>query len=106
MNAFDVVTSFKRRVQIAVGKKLAAVYWFGSTVHNEAQAGSDIDLLVETTKPLTASERDQVADIAIDLCAESGKLLDIHYYTTDEITHSPYAHSPFLESVRAEGVLA
>lgn len=104
MSVSDIVNIFRKRLFLNLGTNLVAVYWFGSTANKACNADSDIDLLVETTKPLTPSQRDQVADIAIDLCAESGLLLDIHYYTTKEMTHSPYSHSPFIESIMANGV--
>ena len=87
-----------------LGQNLLNVYWFGSTASQKATKDSDIDILLETRISLTSVERDKVADIAIDLCADYGVLLDIHYYTNFEMNHAPYAHSPFIKSVTSEGV--
>ncbi len=106
MLARDIVDRFKNSVRLALGQEFVALYWFGSSAAGEGGADSDIDLLLETRSPLSPHDRDQVADIAVDLCADSGVLLDIHYYTSEEMTGYPYSNSPFLEAVVREGVRA
>jgi predicted nucleotidyltransferase len=44
-------------------------YWFGSRAKGEGHSGSDYDLLLETEMELTETQRDLLADIAIDLAA-------------------------------------
>ncbi len=66
----NIVDKFKNRVCSVLGQNLVTLYWFGSTATGKASLDSDIDLLIETTKPLTPQKRDQIADIAIDLCAD------------------------------------
>ena len=104
MDFQDVVTKFKARVNAALAEKLVAVYWFGSTARNNASNESDIDILIETTSTLTRSERDQVTDIVIDLCAETNTVLDIHYYTAHELNTAPFSYSPFIDTVKREAI--
>jgi predicted nucleotidyltransferase len=99
MNSKTVVETFEKRLTKALADQFVAVHWFGSSAENRVQQPGDIDLLLETRAPLTAYQRDQVADVAIDLCAQSGFLLDIHYYTSGEMMQWPYAISPFLSGV-------
>lgn len=106
MNINDIVRTFKNRVKSVLGKGFVSLYWFGSTATGQANPDSDIDLIIVIKEPLTSQDRDHVADIAIDLCADYGFLLDIHYYTETEMTQSPYSVSPFLESVTSEGICA
>lgn len=101
-----IVKHFRNRMKALLGENLVAVYWFGSSSRGQPVQGYDIDLLVETSAHLTDKQRDQACDIAIDLCAEFGLLLDVHYYTTEEITELPYSHSPFVESATKEGIRA
>lgn len=106
MTAKYIVKHFRHRLKTLLGENLVAVYWFGSSSRGQLVEGSDIDLLVETSAPLTDKKRDQICDITIDLCADSGLLLDVHYYTTTELTELPYSHSPFVEAATKEGIQA
>jgi len=106
MFASKIVQEFRSRIETVLAGNLQKVYWFGSSSRTQNDADSDIDLLVETKYPVNASQRDEIADVAIDLCAETGLVLDIHYYTSEEISTPPYSHSPFIETITREGVHA
>lgn len=106
MSVRNIVDIFKKRVQSVLGNGFVSLYWFGSTATGKASPDSDIDLLIVTKESLSPRDRDHLADIAIDLCADYGFLLDIHYYTEKEMTQSSYLYSPFLESVTSEGICA
>lgn len=102
----NIVQQFKTRVKTILADNFKDMYWFGSTVQAQARPDADIDLLIETKYPVTASQRNQIADVAIDLCAKTGIVLDVHYYTSEEINHPPYSRSPFIETITREGVHA
>jgi len=99
-----VVEEFGARVRRVLGRKVEAIYWFGSRARGEGNADSDVDLLVETKRVLTPHERDGIADVSIDLAAEFGCLLDVHYYTQAELHRPPYSRTPFVQAVMEEGV--
>jgi predicted nucleotidyltransferase len=98
------VEEFASRVRKLLATNLVHVHWFGSRSRGEGNADSDVDLLVETERALTPGERDMVADISIDLAAEFGCLLDVHYYTRSELHRPPYSRTPFVHTVMEEGI--
>lgn len=100
-----VVNEFSERVREALGSALVAIYWFGSRARGDGSGGSDYDILLETEDELTEQQRDLVADVAVDISADLGALLDIHYRTAKAMSTPPDSFSPFVQSVRAEGVL-
>ncbi|MBW2172712.1 MAG: nucleotidyltransferase domain-containing protein [Deltaproteobacteria bacterium] len=100
----EIVEYFSARVRQILGTTVVGVYWFGSRVRERDKPDSDYDILLETTSVLSEEQRDAVADLAIDIVAEHSVLLDIHYYTSDEITRPPFSRSPFVHAVLEEGV--
>lgn len=100
-----VVREFVPRVREAMGGVLADIYWFGSRARGEDASDSDYDLLIETTRVLTERERDVIADIAIDVTAEHGVLLDIHYRSSEALRNPRESRSPFTQTVVEEGML-
>ncbi len=101
----SIAREFARRLRESLGTAVNGVYCFGSWAHGAGKPGSDVDLLVETCTVVAADERDRIADIVMDLSAESGYALDVHYYTTRELRSSPYAGTPFVKTVLAEAIV-
>ena len=99
----DIAETFSAKLRSVSGIDVRAVYWFGSRAMGRGKFDSDFDFMVETGARLTEEQRDAVADIAVDMTAQHGVLLDIHYYTSDEIKSYSYACSPFVISVLEEG---
>ena len=98
-----VVNEFSVRVREALGCKLLGVYWFGSRARGEGGPESDYDLLLETRARLSEQERDDVADVAVDMSADHGVLLDIHERTAAAMKRRrPF--SVFVQSVLEEAV--
>ena len=101
----DKITGlFAQKLRNIFGKNLVTIYWFGSRARGRGRTDSDYDLMVETKTELTESQRDAIADIAVDITADHGVMLDIHYYTTNDINNPPFSRSPFVRSVLEEGV--
>ena len=98
-----VVEEFGARVRQVLGSRLRAIHWFGSRARGDGFSDSDYDFLLETKRRLSERDRDAVADVAVDLSADRGVLLDIHYRTTEAILRGA-SRSPFIESVLAEAV--
>lgn len=103
--ADNVVTDFSRRVRQVLGSKLVAIYWFGSRARGEGRVDSDYDLLLETRVAPLEKDRDAVADVAVDISADTGALLDIHYRTTETISQGS-TRSPFIDTIMRDAVLA
>ena len=100
-----VIEQFRTQVRKALGSALVSLYWFGSRVRGDNNENSDYDLLLETDGEITEKQRDLVADLAVDISASFGAWLDIHYRTAKWMSTPPYSFSPFVQSVRSEGVL-
>lgn len=104
-NQTDIVDEFAKRIRRVRSVNVLQVHWYGSRACNSGTADSDFDFLIETDKPLSESQRNAIADIAVDMSAEHGVLLDLHFYTTKELREPPYVHTPFVQVVLEEGVL-
>lgn len=101
----QIVEQFVTRVRHALGPVVIAVYWFGSRARGTGENDADFDLLVETTSALSSSQRDGILDISIDIAAEYGCLLDVHYYTSEELRSPPCSRTPFIMNVLEESTV-
>jgi predicted nucleotidyltransferase len=100
----QIVKKYLDGVSHILGGSPIAAYWFGSRSRGDARTDSDYDLLIETLEPVTSEQRDAMADIAVELAADYGALLDVHFYTHEEVSHTPIGRSPFVLAVHEEGV--
>ena len=100
-----VVGEFAARARRALGSDLVKIYWFGSRARGDAVAHSDYDLLLETRSAVSEAERDMIADVAVDISADCGVLLDIHYRTSEAVANG-VGKSAFIESILAEAIAA
>ena len=98
-----IAHGFSTRVRQALGSRLVSVYWFGSRARGKGSPDSDFDFLLETIGSLTPEERDLVADIAVDLSADYGVLLDIHTRTSEAMKRR-HPFSLFVRTVLEEAV--
>ncbi|NCC62682.1 MAG: nucleotidyltransferase domain-containing protein [Verrucomicrobiae bacterium] len=100
----EIVKNYLQGAHKILGNSFIAAYWFGSRSRGEGRSDSDYDLLIETKKVLTPKQRDAMADIAVDIAADHGALLDVHFYTQEEILHTPIGRSPFVMAIHKDGV--
>jgi len=100
----QIVNGFARRAREALGENLLRLHWFGSRARGAGEEDADFDLLVETRDPVSDSQRNALADAAIDISADRGVLLDVHCYTRAELRDAPYSRTPFVHAVLEEGV--
>ena len=100
-----IVEEFAAKVRGALGDNVVAIYWFGSRARGEGSATSDYDLLLETRRRLTEEDRDRVADVAVDLSATHGALLDVHARTSEAMARNA-ERSPLIAAVLREAVAA
>jgi predicted nucleotidyltransferase len=100
-----IVQGYVDRAKVALPGVIQHAYWFGSRARGMGHPDSDYDLLLETTTELSEMQRDALADIAIDLAAQYGSLLDVHCYSKRQLQGSKIGRSPFVQVVHKEGVL-
>jgi predicted nucleotidyltransferase len=79
------------------------VYAYGSRVRGDADAGSDLDLLVELREVTRAAKR-QILDRAWELSLEEGYVVSVVVVSQEAFEHGPLSHSGFASNVRREGI--
>ena len=99
-----IVEEFAGRIRKVLGADLLRLHWFGSRARSAGEEDADFDLLVETRESVSDSQRNALADAAIDISADHGVLLDVHCYTQAELRGVPYSRTPFVQAVLEEGV--
>jgi len=99
-----VVEEFGARVRRALGRKLVAIFWFGSRARGEGRDDSDYDFLVATHAPIDIADRHAVSDISVGLTGKHRKVLDVHYADEARLDGRRNLLSPFRVQVLAEGV--
>ncbi len=99
-----IVQEYVDRARAALPMIILQAYWFGSRARGKGSPDSDYDLLLETATELNESQRDALADIAVDLAAEHGSLLDVHFYSQRQLQDNKIGRSPFVQGVHKEGV--
>ncbi len=100
----NIINSYVNFSKKLIGDNLVQIYFFGSRAIGNFSPSSDIDLLIETYNPISEETRDTLTDIAIDVAAVNGILLDVHYYTKNEMSSFPYNISPFIVNVIETGI--
>jgi len=100
-----IVIEFVERARKVLPGTIQHAYWFGSRSQGMGHDDSDYDVLLETVGQLSEKHRDILADIAIDLTAEHGSLLDVHAYPVDQLRHGKISRSPLVQLVHRDGVL-
>lgn len=101
----DIIEQYVNAARTILGDSFVRAYWFGSRARGEENPASDSDVLIETEKTVTSSQRDALADVAVDLAADYGVLLDVHFYPVNKPENKSKRISPFILSVHDEGIL-
>ena len=100
-----IILNLVRSIRGVIPGIINKAYWFGSRARGEGHRYSDYDLLLVMSREISHEERDRVIDIVIDFEADNEVAFDLHYYTLEEINHSPLGRSPFIMEAMGEGVL-
>ena len=99
---FPLVQRVKGQLEALYGERLAGLYLYGSHARGEANADSDIDLLIALYgKVDTWEEGKRLVDVLFDLELEVEELISAHPVSADRLER---ADVPFLRNVRREGV--
>lgn len=100
-----IVSEYIERARAALPGVIRCAYWFGSRARGKGHPNSDYDLLLETATELNEEQRDALADIAVDLAADHGSLLDVHFYSQRQLQDEKIGRSPFVQVAHKEGIL-
>jgi predicted nucleotidyltransferase len=100
----QLVGQVKEHLLKLYGDKIKQVILYGSQARGEATEDSDVDVLVVVDDSLDPSAvRNSLSDLLFDLLLETNELISV--IVIPEQLFTTY-HSPFLLSVKEEGVAA
>jgi uncharacterized protein len=97
-----IAQRFKSLLQEKV--KLHQAIVFGSRARGDSDPESDMDVLVILDEPKTPQVRNAVSDCAWKAGFPEGVLVASVVFTREECDAGPERYSPFVESVRTEGI--
>ncbi len=92
---------FARRTRRALGDSVHGILLYGSTARGEAGERSDVDVMVVLTETPTGQQRDELIEVAFDVCLEYGVEI-IPNIQSKERFESRQDH-PFVQTVCGEG---
>jgi uncharacterized protein len=99
------LSDFVRRVRAAFGNDVVELRLFGSKARGDAGPDADLDVLVIVgPDPNRWPAAKTVSDIAFDVNLEHEVFISPIVLTAAMMADPRWAHSPFLQAVRAEGV--
>ena len=99
-----LVRRLKGRLEAAYGARFAGLHLYGSYARGEAREDSDIDLLVLLHGEVDRwAEVKRLVDLTYDIEVETGAVFEL---LPRSVAAYEAAESPFLRSVRREGLAA
>jgi predicted nucleotidyltransferase len=102
----EAIGDFTSRVRAALQQRLADLRLFGSVARGDAQSDSDIDILVVVhglAHERPALER-EVVDLAFDVNLQHDVYISPRVLTAGTMADPVWGQTPFLKSVRREGI--
>ena len=101
-NRRSLVTEFRRRLEDLYGARLCRLVLFGSQARQDAEPGSDIDLLVLLEGPVqVAEELSRISPITAELSLRDDVVLSCVVASRERYEQE---NSPFFLNIRREGV--
>ncbi|EKE04467.1 MAG: hypothetical protein ACD_20C00066G0002 [uncultured bacterium] len=98
----SILYSFKKELSVIYKDKLSDIILFGSQAREEAQEGSDIDILIvlrEEIEPV--KEIRKISDIITSLSLEFNEVISCVFVSEKKYKTE---QSPLLKNVRREGI--
>lgn len=105
LNKKDKLTlsSFKEKINEALKNKPRLIL-FGSKARGDSHSSSDLDVLVILNQ-LTPEKRQMISDIATDAFLKDGVDISPHIYSQKEYKELLSLQTPFMLSVKEEGLV-
>lgn len=99
------LSAFVDGVRAALSDELIEVRLFGSKARGGARADSDLDVFVVIDAPTRWPIAETISDIAFDVNLQYGVFISPVVLTSAALADERQSQSPFIRSIRAEGVL-
>ncbi len=88
----------------SVKRKIQAAYLFGSRARGTERPDSDYDLLLVVREDFSLSDKDLLYDKIMDILLETGRLISLKIFKSEEFQRLRDLHTPFLSRVLKEGI--
>ena len=66
---------------------------------------SDYDVLCVTKRQVSRQQRDEILDRQINIEIADDVLLDLHFYSEEELQTPPISFTPYVRHVTADGIV-
>jgi uncharacterized protein len=101
-NAAQIVGEMRGLLQAEYGDRLVKLVLFGSVARGDAEAESDIDVLVVLKGPVNVGrEVARLGPLRTDICLRYGAVISCIFMDEDQFLHR---NGPLLRNIRREGV--
>ncbi|WP_420266092.1 nucleotidyltransferase domain-containing protein [Candidatus Magnetominusculus dajiuhuensis] len=97
-----IVADFLRGIASLKGQ-IMEIYLFGSRTRSDWRPDSDYDILIVVEKKDRAI-KDKLYDSVMDILLETGKLVSLKIFQTNEFVRLKSIPTPFMENVMREGI--
>ena len=99
------VIALREMLQSVLGEDFVRLYHYGSRVEGGAEPDSDYDVLCVTKRPVSRQQRDEILDRQINIEITDDVLLDLHFYSEEELRTPPISFTPYVRHVTADGIV-
>lgn len=99
-----ILSIFKNQIKEILKEDNPRLILFGSKARGDFGYGSDIDILI-ILKKVTPEKRDIISDIATEIFLKKGIDLSPHIYSEREYQELLLLQTPFMSTVKQEGVI-
>jgi uncharacterized protein len=97
-----ILAELRRRFEALYGERLVQMVLFGSQARDDAEPGSDIDVLVVLKDPVhPGDEVERTIDIVAELSLQYSEVISCVFIGEDRFR---YRHGPLLRNIRREGM--
>jgi len=101
-NLSDILATLRRDFEQILGKRLEAIYLYGSQARGDAQPGSDIDILAVIRGSFNHMELlEETSTVTCGLSLENDVVISSAFISHDRFKNEK---SPFVLNVKREGV--